>query len=224
MGGFKRFCLFVYAVAGILCLAALALPWFGLFDAETSTLLDTGWYVTAVQVCLAITASGLVITLVRSLVSRRAHAITVMDIDGGEVSVTVDAVASQAAHIAEEGGLVSAEDVSVRVRRHGPVDITVKVTPYESLDVTAEAPVLHAALVRGLSAMCGERLGSVGVEFLEPQHASALGVADDGDEADGQAEPDAAAGPDGQATEPASDATTDDSHGITIPMRPERGE
>ena len=83
--------------------------------------------------------------------------------------------------------------------------------------------MLHAALVRGLSAMCGERLGRVGVEFLEPQHASALGAANDGDEADGDG-PDAAPGPDGQATESAPDATTDGAHGITIPMRPEREE
>lgn len=220
MGGFKRFCLFVYSVMGILCLTALALPWFGLFGPETGALLETGWYVTAVEACLAVTALGLVVTLVRSIALRRPRAITVMDIDGGEVSVTVDAVASQAAHIAEEGGLVSAEDVSVRPRRHGPVDVTVKVTPFESVDVTAEAPALHSALTHGLAVMCGERLGTVSVEFLEPRRTSALG-----DERGAAAE----APVDGQALsqpdppEPIA-ASRPEGQGITVAMRPERGE
>lgn len=88
----------------------------------------------------------------------------------------------------------------------------VKVTPFESIDVTDEAPTLHEGLVAGLSAMVGEHLGAVNVEFLEPQHASSLVVLDEQDEGD---EDEAYAG-----EEPA--ASSDDTGDITIPMNVER--
>ena len=176
MGGFRRFVLFVFSLAGIACLLALALPWFGLFPDEIALLEEQGAYIVAVEVCLAMTAAWLVFELGRSLFSRRDNAVTVMDIDGGTITVTRSAVASQASHIVEALGLGVAKDVDVSASKRGPVHVVVKVTPYESIDVTSEAPVLHEALVTGLTAMCGERLGAIDVEFLEPQQASSLVV------------------------------------------------
>lgn len=237
MSGFKRVVLFLYAVVGLLCLAALALPWFGVFQPQVEQLSRLPWYSNVVQALLAVTAFGLVVTLLRSLVSRKVRAIEVMDIDGGLITVTRDAVASQASHIVEEDGLRSAKDVSVRARRRGPVDVLVKVRPFESVDITREAPVLHAELVEGLAAMCGDRLGEVGIEYLEPQRPSTI---DPDDESAGVApgsvdgasvappraeaaaeEPSVSEGESGSASAPTvapADATGD----ITIPMRAER--
>ena len=201
MGGLRRFILFVFSLAGIACLAALALPWFGLFPDEIAMLEGLDWYVTAVEVCLAMTAAWLAFELLRSLFSRKRHdAISVMDVDGGAITVTKSAVASQAAHIVEALGVGEARSVDV------------KVTPFESIDVTDEAPTLHEGLVAGLSAMVGEHLGAVNVEFLEPQHASSLVVLDEQDEGD---EDEADAG-----EEPAT--SFDDTGDITIPMNVER--
>lgn len=215
MGGFRRFVLFVFSLAGIACLAALALPWFGLFPDEISVLESYDAYIVAVEVCLAMTAAWLVFELGRSLFSRRDNAVTVMDIDGGTITVTRSAVASQASHIVEALGLGVAKDVDVSASKRGPVHVVVKVTPYESIDVTSEAPVLHEALVTGLTAMCGERLGAIDVEFLEPQQASSLVVP--ADEAEG--EQDGAS-----AVETPEAPAPDDTGDITIRMTSERGE
>lgn len=219
MGGFRRFVLFVFSLAGIACLLALALPWFGLFPDEIALLEEQGAYIGAVEVCLGMTAAWLVFGLGRSLFSRRDNAITVMDIDGGNITVTRSAVASQASHIVEALGLGVAKDVDVSASKRGPVHVVVKVTPYESIDVTSEAPVLHEALVTGLTAMCGKRLGAIDVEFLEPQQASSLVV---------PAEEDAETSDEGEAPAPAEggDAglTPDDTGDITIRMSGERGE
>ena len=102
--------------------------------------------------------------------------------------------------------------MDVSASRSGQVRVDVKVTPFESIDVTDEAPTLHEGLVAGLSAMVGEHLGAVNVEFLEPQHASSLVVLDEQDEGD---EDEADAG-----EEPA--ASFDDTGDITIPMNVER--
>ncbi len=136
------------------------------------------------------------------------------------------AVASQASHIVEELGLGVAKDVSV-VAKHGTVTVGLKVTPYESIDVTEEAPALHEALTCGLSAIVGEHLGSVNVEFLEPQHASSLVAVADEDE-DGSNEDEGEQGTD-DAREPLVDVKVDiparaaqDAGDITIPMHGEK--
>lgn len=215
MGGFRRFVLFVFSLAGIACLAALALPWFGLFPDEIGVLESYDAYIVTVEVCLAMTAAWLLFELGRSLFSRRDNAVTVMDIDGGTITVTRSAVASQASHIVEALGLGVAKDVDVSASKRGPVHVVVKVTPYESIDVTSEAPVLHEALVTGLTAMCGERLGAIDVEFLEPQQASSLVVP--ADEAEGEQDG-------GSAVEAPEAPAPDDTGDITIRMTSEGGE
>ena len=243
MGGFRRFLLFVFSLAGLLCLAALALPWFGLFADELGVLEQSEAYVVAVQGCLAMTAAWLVWSLLRALFSRRDDSIPVMSVDGGAITVARDAVASQASHIVEALGVGTASDVDVRAGRRGPVHVRVRVTPYESIDVTSEAPVLHEGLVAGLTAMCGDRLGAVDVEFLEPVRPISLveAVTDDGSEGSAAAGSDAApAGAADQsvaaaaseegpaAATPSSEApgspASADSGEIVIPMRGERGE
>lgn len=210
MGGFRRFILFVFSLAGIACLAALALPWFGLFPDEIAMLEGYDWYVMAVEVCLGMTAAWLVFELLRSLLSRkRRDAISVMDVDGGAITVTKSAVASQAGHIVEALGVGEARTVDVSASRSGVVRVDVKVTPFESIDVTDEAPTLHEGLVAGLSAMVGEHLGAVNVEFLEPQHASSLVTLEEDEEND-------------EENAPAQGSGADDTGDITIPMNVER--
>ena len=202
MGGFRRFILFVFSLAGIACLAALALPWFGLFPDEIAMLEGYDWYVMAVEVCLGMTAAWLVFELLRSLLSRkRRDAISVMDVDGGAIT--------QAGHIVEALGVGEARSVDVSASRSGVVRVDVKVTPFESIDVTDEAPTLHEGLVAGLSAMVGEHLGAVNVEFLEPQHASSLVTLEEDEESD-------------EENAPAQGSGADDTGDITIPMNVER--
>ena len=210
MGGFRRFILFVFSLAGIACLAALALPWFGLFPDEIAMLEGYDWYVMAVEVCLGMTAAWLVFELLRSLLSRkRRDAISVMDVDGGAITVTKSAVASQAGHIVEALGVGEARSVDVSASRSGVVRVDVKVTPFESIDVTDEAPTLHEGLVAGLSAMVGEHLGAVNVELLEPQHASSLVTLEEDEESD-------------ETDAPVQGSGADDTGDITIPMNVER--
>ena len=226
MGGFRRLVLFVFSLAGLACLAALALPWYGLYTEQIAELEAQASYVLAVEVCLAMTAAWLAWNLLRSLFSRRrVSSIAVMDIEGGVITVAKSAVASQASHVVEASGLGVAKHVEVKARKRGPVDVEVRVAPYESIDVTEQAPVLHAALVSGLVAMCGERLGVVSVEFLEPRDTSSL--ADVSYDEDGEDEEGMAHGAsslsgvtDGQglASEDVADTTGD----ITIPMRAEK--
>lgn len=209
MGGFRRFILFLFSLAGLFALAVLALPpVFGLGEVEIIVLMSYEAFRIAFEASLAMLTAWLAFELLRSLFSRKPkESISVMDIDGGAITVTRSAVASQASHIVEALGLGVAKDVRVKSSKHGSVAVDVRVTPYESIDVVSEAPLLHEALVTGLSAMCGERLGEVNVEFLEPQHASSLVevAAEDEDEpAEGQAS--------------AADSTGD----ITIPMNVEK--
>ena len=112
-------------------------------------------------------------------------------------------------HIVEALGVGEARSVDVSASRSGVVRVDVKVTPFESIDVTDEAPTLHEGLVAGLSAMVGEHLGAVNVEFLEPQHASSLVTLEEDEESD-------------ETDAPAQGSGADDTGDITIPMNVER--
>ena len=78
--------------------------------------------------------------------------------------------------------LVRAIDVIVTSGRRGSVDVHVKVLPYNSLDVMAKGPELHDRLVRELSALCGDRLDRVSVEFLEAQQPRSVTQPEPADE------------------------------------------
>ena len=179
MGGFRRFCLGIYALAGLCALAALGLTAFGPWTAEAADLLRRDWYRYTVVALSAILTLGLVVSLLRALLSHRERAIVVCEVDGDQVSVTRDAIASQAAHIVAADGSCTADDVFVTVGKRGVVDVVVKVLPRTTMDVRRKGPRLHGALVRELEALCGDSLGSVSIEFLEAQQPSSVAAHED---------------------------------------------
>ena len=229
MGGFRRFTLFVFSLAGVACavvpLVVMA-PRASSFASMVETLASYGGAELGYLVCVLMTLAWCVCNLLRALFSRRHDAISVMDVDGGKITVTRNAVASQASRVVEESGIGTARGVDVRSSATGTVSVAVKVVPHESIDITREAPALHDLLVRGLTAMCGERLGAVDVEFLEPEQASSLAAAAAGDEADDAYEDDAepaATAPD--AATAASEADAPAAGGdITVPIHGVREE
>lgn len=192
MSGFRRFVLFVFSLAGLACavvpLVVMA-PRASDFASMVETLASYRGAELGYLVCVLMTLAWCACNLLRALFSRRHDAISVMEVDGGKITVTRNAVASQASRVVEESGLGTTRDVDVRSSATGTVSVAVKVVPHESIDITREAPTLHDLLVRGLTAMCGECLGTVDVEFLEPEQASSLAADDEDDAYAGDEEP-----------------------------------
>ena len=133
MGGFKRFCMFVFSLSGLLCLAAFVLTWLGPWTAQASALFSLPEYYTTVEVLLLITVAGLLIMLFRSVFSRRVRTVEVTPVAGGTISVSRDAIASQAKHTVEADGTCSADRVFVSAKKRGHVRVHVRVLPHESV-------------------------------------------------------------------------------------------
>lgn len=169
MGGFKRLCLAVWSLAGVFTLAALGLTWVGPWTDVASALMVINGYWMALEVCFCITAAGLVATLLRALFSRRVKTVEVTTVDGGVISVTRAAIASQASHIVEADGSCAAARVSVSAKPRGHVRVHVRVLPHESVDVVEKGAQLHEELCLGLAAVCGDKLEDVSLEFVEPE-------------------------------------------------------
>ena len=70
MGVFKRICLLVFGLAGLLSLVALALPWWGPWTEEARALLGVYWYYVTLECLIYVTTFGLLICLVREPCSR----------------------------------------------------------------------------------------------------------------------------------------------------------
>lgn len=170
MNGLRRFCLIVFALAGALCLCALALPWIGPYQREATAMMDNDYYYIAVQVVLAITALGVVVALLRALLTPRKRKTVVVDKMGGDtITVTTAAIASQATHVIEGSGRFIAEKVRVNSKGRGNVSVDVRVRPRYTVDITDEGKRLHEDLARGLAIICGERVRHLNIEFLEAE-------------------------------------------------------
>lgn len=179
MSGFKRLCKVVFALSGMFCLGALGLTWMGPWRDVASALMvvDAYWY--ALQACAAITVLGLVVSLFQGLFSRKVRTVEVATVDGGAISVTREAIASQAEHIVEADGTCTAAKVRVDAKPRGHVRVHVRVLPHETLDVVVKGAQLHEELLQGLAAVCGNTVERVSLEFIEPRSYAEAAAADE---------------------------------------------
>ena len=169
MSGFKRLCKVVFALSGIFSLGALGLTWVGPWCVVASAFMvvDAYWY--AWQICACITILGLLITLFQGLFARKVRTVEVATVDGGAITVTREAIASQAEHVVEADGTCTASKVRVDAKPRGHVRVHVRVLPHEELDVVVKGAQLHEELMQGLAAVCGNTVENVSLEFVQPQ-------------------------------------------------------
>lgn len=170
MNAFRRFCTAVHAIAGLLVTIALGLAVVGPWQNAAQALLELSWYRMAVFALLAILAFGHIILLLRVMLTRHTPTVDVETAGGGRISVTTNAIASQAMHVIEAEGDYSARKVDVKIKR-GRVYVDAKVLPRTSVGVVDRGPALRDTLTRELRAICGDKLERVDVEFLEAQEA-----------------------------------------------------
>ncbi|MDY4418229.1 alkaline shock response membrane anchor protein AmaP [Parafannyhessea umbonata] len=180
MGFFKRLCLFVFGLAGLLALAALVLPWFGPWTSEATALLGVDEYYIAVEALVLVTALGCLICLLRSIFKRNRKTVIVAKEGGDQITVTRDAIASQATHVIEEDGAYVAKRVSVWAKKRGHVRVAARVQPQMTVDTVVAGKDLHDRLVAGLTTVCGDNVDSVDLEFLNAaEYAPTSAPADD---------------------------------------------
>lgn len=169
MSGLKRICMAVFSLAGLWVLAVLALTWYGPWVREVSVLFNIEAFSIAVLTCLAISAFGLVVLLLRALLVRKVRTVEVANVDGGTITVTREAIAAQASHIVEADGTCTAARVYVDAKPRGHVRVHVRVLPHETVDVVLKGAELHEDLVVGLATVCGNTVEDVSLEFVEPE-------------------------------------------------------
>lgn len=169
MGAIRKFLGIVFSLAGLICLAAFALTWYGPWVREVSSLMSYEWFYWGVAGLAGITALGLVVTLIRSLMGRKVDTIQVSRLDGGKVTITRDAVASLTTKIIEADGTCIAEDVKVTAKPKGDIRVRARVQPISTVPVLDKGAALTQELRNGLAGLCGNALKSVDLTFTEPQ-------------------------------------------------------
>ena len=165
MGFFKRLCLIVFGLGGLLALAALVLPWYGPWTTEATALLGVDEYYMAVEVLVLITGVGCLICLLRSIFKRNRKVVIVSQRDGDQITVSRDAISSQATHVIEEDGTFKAKRVNVWAKKRGHVRVYARVQPQMTVDTVRAGEELHDKLVAGLTTVCGDNVDSVDLEF-----------------------------------------------------------
>ena len=150
--------------------------------------------------------------LFQGLFARKTRTVQVATVDGGAITVTREAIASQAEHIVEADGTCTASRIHVDAKPRGHVRVAVRVLPHETTDVVVKGAQLHEELMQGLSAVCGNTVEDVSLEFVEPRsYTDARAGADEDGFADAAVEDVAEAEQDQAAP---ADSTSE----ITVPM------
>lgn len=169
MGFFKRLCLFIFSLCGLVTLAVLCLVWVGPWTQELRTIFGMDAYFSALEIGVALTAAGLLITLLRSLFVRNRKVIVVSKIDGDQISIARDAVASQARHIIQDDGRFVCKQAKVKAKKHGHVRLFARIEPLYTVDIPAASQELHDALMVGLKTVVGNNVDAVVLEFVDAQ-------------------------------------------------------
>ena len=220
MGWFKRLCLFIFGLVGIAALAALSLPWVGPWTDQATELIMNDDYFTALVVAVAITGAGLLFCLLRAIFTpRNRKSVVISTLDGGQITVTRTAIASQARHIVERDGTCIAASTHVRAKKLGHIRVSVRVTPLHALNVVDKGQQLHDELVEGLASICNDKLEEVSLEFNDPQDFEEPAGSDYEEKYLHASETDEDAG---EGYEPgSSDVESDEERSgeITVPMR-----
>lgn len=192
MNGFKRFCYIVFAILGVLLLAALILPWVGPWTAFFTGLIAYDWYLFLIEMVVVILGLGFLGIFIKGCVTKKRKDIVLFTNDGDEVRITRAAIASQASYLVETDGKCYASKVIVRPRRNSSIDVKVYVEPHEEISVAKEAKVLQKRLRAGLDSLCAGRLNKVEISFTEPRVPT--DIAASAQSADGNTETAEAAG------------------------------
>ena len=147
MSWFKRLCLFVFGVSGILALGSIVLTQVGPWIPHFRGMLELQWFYITLEVLVCVTGFGLLTCVLVSLFSPRNPKETVVaEVDGGQITVTRAAIAKQAKHVVEADGTCVAAWVGVRVRKRGHVRVSVRVRPRKPIDVIRRGEELYAEL------------------------------------------------------------------------------
>ena len=176
MNWFKRLCLFVFGVSGILSLVALSLVWVGPWTTQARTLItENRPYFITLEVLVCIAAAGLLICVLKSLFTpRNPKESIVVELDGGHITVTRQAIVAQTKHIIEADGTCTPLSVRVRLRKRGNVRVHARVRPNAPLDVVERGALLHTELEQGLAKVCGDSVRSIDILFTNPEQAGEL--------------------------------------------------
>ncbi len=175
MESFKRFCLIVFSLVGIVVLAVLALPWIGPWTTLFSSFFAIEWYLFVVELCLLFLVLGFLGLFIRGCTMRRHHDVEVLSGDGAKVTIARSAIASQATYLAEQDGTCVVTKVVVKVHRKDEVDVRVSVQPYQSVNVQVEAQKLNERLREGLTRLTGPALKDITIRFVEPRSTGDIG-------------------------------------------------
>lgn len=240
MGFIKKLLMTVWYLATLFGVGALIATLYGPWTREALALFAIDTYNYAVQASIAVTLIGGLIMWIRVLSRRKkANSISLEEEDGSQITITRDAISSQARYIVEEDGSCEATKVGVFAEKKGLISVQVTIRPHYTVSAVEKGAELRQELEEGLTKLCGDRIESISLEFLAPEEASAIeddagassylalteadASAGEADEAESAEEPgaaeDAAAEPLPEEKPEGSAHPDPSGDGVTIPMK-----
>lgn len=170
MTGIKRFCLIIFALLGVFCVCVLMTPWLNVPPVNVKVLLyltTVPWFFYAVEIAATVALIGFFCIFVMACAKKKPRDLVIKDEAGAHVTVTRQAIASQATYLAESVAPVQIDRVHVQAKYPDALGITLAVQPLQPLQVREVSQRIERQVRAGLGSMLGVEPAQVNLRFVE---------------------------------------------------------
>ena len=169
MGRFKRFCMIVFALAGLVGTGVLAVLWFAWKPAfpALAWLAEQPWFFAAETSLIIITAAGLISILVRAITAPGLRANLTLERNAGSIAITQSALQSTVKHVVEARKGMSVERVRTHIvgGREPRLSVQVRIDPGTHTNLAALGDELRSEVATALVAFTGYPVEAVRITF-----------------------------------------------------------
>lgn len=169
MGKLKRFCMIAFVIAAVLGVGVLAVLWFAWEPLLSMVMwfVYTPWFFVVEAVLLGITALGLLVVLIRAIITPGRHSRLEVRQERGHIAITQNAIQSTVRHVIENHRGLIARSVKVRItgRREPRITVRAKIDPGHNARLGDLGIRLQDEISASLESFTGYPTDSVHITF-----------------------------------------------------------
>lgn len=165
MGIFKRICMLIYSLAGFVLFAAFLISTQANMTPLAQYVMSYALVRHVLPLCGAILFCGCVIIFLRAVFTRNRRVVIITKTKDNQITVSKNAIISQATHVIEEDGRFRVISIYCKMRKYGHIRLTVRTQPLCTEDLIAAGQELHDRLMQGLVVVVGNNVDAIKIEF-----------------------------------------------------------
>lgn len=165
MGIFKRICMLIYSLAGFVLFGAFIISTQASMTPLAQYVMTYAVVRHALPACGVILFIGCVVMFLRAVFTRNRRVVIITKTKDNQITVSRNAILSQATHVIEEDGRFRVISIYCKMRKYGHIRLSVRTQPLTTEDLIQAGQELHDRLMQGLVVVVGNNVDAIKIEF-----------------------------------------------------------